>query len=239
MIAPGQIHLWSLVKEDLPEPYAGAAVCHASELQRAQRFIFASDKDFYLKRTIALRTILGAYLGEAPENIVISHKCFGKPYLLLSEQTKVALDFNISHSNGQLCIALALNNALGIDIECPQSRLPHTNLWVFSKTEKALLNSLKGAEQSHAFYTIWTLKEAFIKAMGYGLHYPIHKYTIDLTQSCHRLTDHKSGLHWHAQVISKTLQQYTSLSFKNSGVVTHYDQNDFAKLIKARSQHAA
>lgn len=69
-----------------------------------------------------------------------------------------------------MVVAVTLENEIGIDIEDTSKSIDMDLL------KKKILTQ---SEQSHPItqeqlYMIWTVKEAFVKALGLGLHYPLH-----------------------------------------------------------------
>jgi 4'-phosphopantetheinyl transferase len=50
----------------------------------------------------------------------------------------------------------------------------------FSPGEIAVLCALPQDQQAVAFFNCWTRKEAYIKARGEGLSYPLHRFTVSL-----------------------------------------------------------
>ena len=72
---------------------------------------------------------------------------------------------------------------VGIDIEWKEKIINFQEIaeFVFSPTEINIFNKLNPEEQFHAFYDIWTKKEAIIKAIGQGLYYPLK--AIDIMNS--------------------------------------------------------
>ncbi len=69
----------------------------------------------------------------------------------------------------------------GIDVECmrPMRDMDGVANAVFSPAETAWLASREDAARSQAFFTQWTLKEAYIKATGLGMSAPLKQITID------------------------------------------------------------
>jgi len=74
---------------------------------------------------------------------------------------------------------------LGVDIE----RVDETRASVdladrfFSPREAAHLRSLPATRQTDAFFTYWTLKEAYVKALGLGLSVPLNQFAFELSAS--------------------------------------------------------
>jgi 4'-phosphopantetheinyl transferase len=50
----------------------------------------------------------------------------------------------------------------------------------FSEAETAVFRRLAPSDRLAGFYACWTRKEAFIKAQGDGLHFPLHEFDVSL-----------------------------------------------------------
>lgn len=112
-----------------------------------------------------LRIILGSYLDKNPANLQIQSTTDGKPYLDRSE-----IRFNLSHSGDILLCGLSQKSRIGIDI---QQIYPITNLETiiknyFSDNERKYLDSQPVDQLKNNFFSIWTAKEAYLKAIGKG-----------------------------------------------------------------------
>lgn len=87
----------------------------------------------------------------------------GKPRL---GGAAAAWGFNLSHAGDFVVAALVRGAAIGVDLES-MSRLADVELLgkrVFSESERALVH----AGGREAFFTLWSQKEALLKAMGCG-----------------------------------------------------------------------
>lgn len=114
-----------------------------------------------------LRTLLGRYLGMAPEAVRIVTGIFGKPCLDRKVHTQ-DIQFNVSHSGSIALIVLATGRQVGIDV---QQREPLADVEDFSARflsprEHESLMSLPADERNQAFLVLWVRKEAAIKALG-------------------------------------------------------------------------
>ncbi len=138
------------------------------EKQRANRLVFARDREYFIVGRGTLRRILGGYLACRPENVRFSYNGFGKPRLAAED---CGLRFNVSHSRGIGVIAVTQNREVGIDIEYVDREFDVLSVAqrAFGPDDAARLKSLPEGLRSAAFFESWTRKEASLKAMGDGL----------------------------------------------------------------------
>ncbi len=95
---------------------------------------------------------------------------FKKPYFDNS------IDFNISHSGAFVLCAICLTGKIGIDVEEIKPILFSDFNMYFSNKE---WNEIEHSHNSIAsFFTYWTEKEAFLKAIGMGLNIPLNEVEI-------------------------------------------------------------
>ena len=116
-----------------------------------------------------------------PAHIEFIYGLHGKP-ALKTNYADWALQFNLAHSKDLVVYAFRQNFPIGIDIEYVRE-MPNEDAFaeqIFSSSESALIRSLAGEQKRKAFFTIWTCKEAFLKANGDGLTKPIDQTEISL-----------------------------------------------------------
>jgi len=154
----------------------------ADELARAARFRFPSNHDEFIVSRGTLRLLLGRYLNCSPAELRFTYSQYGRPQLddfRLGER----VEFNISHSGDVVVLAFASCRRIGIDIE--QIRTDFSTAEIaerfFSFAEREALRALPVEQQHAAFFTCWTRKEAFIKALGEGLSHPLDQFDVSLT----------------------------------------------------------
>lgn len=144
------------------------------EQERANRFVFDIHRARYRASRFALKTLLSNYLSIPAKEIVFELGQYGKPYL-----KGTPFYFNMSHSGNHALIGVSLEKPIGVDIECFSKRdylgiARHS----FSRREQAALVDMNEEELIKGFFRIWTQKEAFIKLLGRGLHYPLGTFSV-------------------------------------------------------------
>jgi 4'-phosphopantetheinyl transferase len=134
-----------------------------------------------------LRQILSGYLDRSPREIEISTGLQGKPQV-------AGLEFNLSHS-GDLVVYAVSDRSVGIDIERIRSMdLSGIIQRFFAPNEFAAWQKLAPSEQSAAFFRTWTVKEAYLKAIGTGLHTPLSAVEVSMdSQKSSKLLTTKIG----------------------------------------------
>jgi 4'-phosphopantetheinyl transferase len=151
-----------------------AAMLSAEERQRAAGFHFEKHRRRYIAAHAALREILSGYLGKSASDIVFTRNGFGKPFLYDAEGNG-ELSFNLSHSGELALAAFVRGRSIGADVEFmrPMRDFELIAADHFTQQERALLEQAATGRKGHAFYTCWTRKEAYIKAIGKGLSIPL------------------------------------------------------------------
>lgn len=154
-------------------------VLSPDEVRRADRFVFRRDRNHFIVARGTLRTILARYLPLRPADLVFSYSPLGKPALAL-EANGECLRFNVSHAGDFALYAVTDGRRVGIDIEqvVPERAEEGVARLVFSTHENQVLQMLSGSERVEAFFSYWTLKEAYAKALGMGLQLPLTGLTI-------------------------------------------------------------
>ena len=162
-----KVHVWKVdlsVTEDVDY-----SLLAPDERSRTLQFHFEADRHRYAYCRVVLRTLLGAYLSLHPREIYIGYGPAGKPVILKDAQPDI--HFNVSHSHNLALIAVSRVAPLGVDVEHVRT-LPHLDVMltnILSASERDQLLRLPIALRNRAFFTAWTRKESFIKALGVGL----------------------------------------------------------------------
>ncbi|MBN2420436.1 MAG: 4'-phosphopantetheinyl transferase superfamily protein [Deltaproteobacteria bacterium] len=165
------IHIWR-INLDVPVKIITAfdEILSNEEKHKAEKYHSDADKRRYSASHGSLRIILGKYLHTAPEDIRYSCDSSGKPFLS-SDINIRSLYFNLSHSGNYALCAVTQNCSVGIDLEHirPASDILSMARRFFSCNENEIIFSLHPYQRQQAFYCLWTLKEAYLKATGNGL----------------------------------------------------------------------
>lgn len=178
LIQPDEVHVWCAFLHTA-NAEALSFFLDKNEQSRADSFHFLKDKQHFASTRGLLRVLLGNYLGVAPGELRFSCNAYGKPSLADTVNGS-GLRFNVSHSNDIALYAITAGREVGVDIEYvrpmdPADLVPEQ---FFSPREVAELRSLPTHLQQTAFYTCWTRKEAYIKAVGKGLSLGLDQFDV-------------------------------------------------------------
>jgi 4'-phosphopantetheinyl transferase len=162
-----------------PERQTAAGIARAYDLldaeerDRAESFGFARDRVTYVLAHALLRRELERYTGIAARALGFHRSATGRPDLALPPMTErqlTQLRFNLAHTRGLVGCAVALGVDVGFDLEEVREPAPlEVAHRYFSRPELVELNSIPRLQQARHFFTLWTLKEAYLKARGIGL----------------------------------------------------------------------
>lgn len=139
--------------------------------QRIRQFRHDADKLRTLVGGLLVRYLIIKKKGIDNHDIIFAKNEFEKPYLIGVKD----FHFNISHAGDWVAVAID-SRPVGIDVERIQYMEPEVSEHIFSREEHLDIRSHE--EPESYFFTIWTLKESYIKWLGRGTDYPLDAFHI-------------------------------------------------------------
>ncbi|KAL6843242.1 hypothetical protein ACP4OV_026955 [Aristida adscensionis] len=192
-----EVHVWYLLPDELND---------ASQLKMYMELLSPSErknvlsmngetlqKGAVLSRAL-LRTTLSRYTDckVDPRSFEFKKNKFGKPEILWRPddgRMERPLHFNISHTSSLIACGITMDTPIGIDIEEKERKTAKSILSLarryFTPSEVDYLAKISDADaQQKEFIKLWTLKEAYVKALGRGFSgAPFNKFSIILAAS--------------------------------------------------------
>jgi len=155
-----------VIKIDVPAYYDRISdtyteILSEHELNNSLRFIHDKDRNRYILGMHLVKTVLSQILKTDAGDIEFKYSSKKKPFVN-------GVEFNVSHSGD--CVILAISShQVGIDIELIDPDYDYEELLTpnFHSQEIAYIRNNKN--KVTGFYTLWTRKEAILKASGEGL----------------------------------------------------------------------
>jgi 4'-phosphopantetheinyl transferase len=178
LLSRQDVHIWRAVL-DLPSKSVQELEVSLSiyERMKAEHFRFERDRSRFIAARGILRLILASYLSVEPGAIRFCYEKDGKPRLQ-NAFGKAGIQFNLSHSEGLALYVLTRGHEVGVDVEYMReiSEMGQIVEQFFSVRERAFFGGLPTSEKQETFFNWWTRKEAFMKATGEGLSYPLGRF---------------------------------------------------------------
>lgn len=158
------------------------ALLSEDERDRAERFVFDRDRRRFIVARARLRELLASRLDIRSDSVPLTTGVHGKP-ALAPGLANSELRFNVSHCDDLAVYAFASEREIGVDVELVRD-VPDTDgiaARFFSPRERETYRALAPEDRTVGFFNCWTRKEAFIKAVGDGLAYPLDRFDVSLT----------------------------------------------------------
>ncbi len=159
-------------------------VLSEAEKLKSMRFRRHKDRNRYIVTRALMRYLACELIGGDASLWRFYNGRYGKPHLLLPAGN-AGFHFNLSHSDSMIVCAISNSSEVGVDIEKRRhpSDIINTAEEFFAPVEVDNLRRQPMPKQTERFIQFWTLKEAFIKAIGTGLSMPLNKFWFDLQQN--------------------------------------------------------
>lgn len=156
---------------DAPLPPGGHAVCLGRLAEWAGGPEGCSGADLARARSggarSLLRHVVAALGGAEPHQVLLDRDARGRPVL----RAPAGLDVSISHTDDVLVVGVARGRRIGVDVEARDRPLlaPGLAEKICHLEELAELRDLPPVARNARLVRLWTLKEAYTKALGLGL----------------------------------------------------------------------
>lgn len=151
----------------LPNNSALQQLLGDSEHQRLNRYQGKRYREFLQSRLLLRQALSSTLPGTLPPNFwQITERTEQSP--LVHQAVEAGWHYSLAHSRGMIGVVISNDGPCGIDLEYQRRRANIVELadqW-FHPSETKLLATLTNLELIAAFYRLWTMKEAFIKAKG-------------------------------------------------------------------------
>lgn len=186
-MADDRIELFVGLIESIDAPGAADAcrrLLSAGERVRADRFVFERHRRQYIFAHAMLRLALSQVAPNvAPSDWSFGAGRYGRPYVA-APATSTALHFSLSHADGCVACVVSGHEAVGVDVETVSRRVAplSTALRFFAPEEVETLRGLPEPAAIERFFDYWTLKEAYLKARGFGLNLPLDAFAMQISR---------------------------------------------------------
>ncbi|XP_063414408.1 L-aminoadipate-semialdehyde dehydrogenase-phosphopantetheinyl transferase-like [Mytilus trossulus] len=155
------------------------------ERERIKKFYFTKDAKAAMIGRLLIRNLVAEYTDIPYKDIQLSRTEKGRPYVL---NRSLPFDFNVSHQGDYAVIGAESDTIIGTDVmklEPPRSsgvgKFFDTMNRQFSKDEWKIIKSpAMETDQLKLFFRHWCLKESYVKALGIGIGFEIHRLNFKL-----------------------------------------------------------
>lgn len=142
---------------------------------KALKYRNVKDRALSLGAELLLNFAVSALYGNRKLPLEFGTNENEKPYL----KDYPSLYFNLSHSGEFVVCGIDLENEIGVDIEMVGRFDTDTARCCFFGEEFSYFESKSGDERAEAFFTMWVLKESYMKAIGKGFAIELSDFSIE------------------------------------------------------------
>jgi 4'-phosphopantetheinyl transferase len=158
--------IWLLDIADAPAEWCATASRWLTDDERRRRdaFVRAERREQFTLGHALLRIAAAARDGSDPARVTLSATAGDPPSITLPSGEPLAV--SLSHSGRWIACAIAVGAAVGVDIEMISTErdVLAMSAMHFSAAEHAWV--VRAIDPPHAFYALWTAKEALVKLRG-------------------------------------------------------------------------
>jgi 4'-phosphopantetheinyl transferase len=201
LLPSDEVHVWLLRRPQQLDAHL-LALTTIDEQKRARNMVSRRRQCEWLAGRMLLRQCLAYYTGCDGLTLAFDKTEAGKPFI----DSQDAPAFNLSHGPGWIACAVTQTENLGIDIdsEARRNRTEDIAARYFHTAEQAEIATAGSKEErQRLFFRQWTMKEAYIKALGETINsVRLHEiaFEAEANGESHALFDLPAGrwdfLHW-------------------------------------------
>lgn len=121
----------------------------------------------FVTSRMIIKYTAAAALRTAPAGLDLAYKLGGRPFIRGLDQ----IDVSLSHTDDLIAVGVGRTGRIGVDVEPADRRMSYELLrgHMCTPAEHAELERMSQDRQASELLRLWTLKEAYTKALGQGL----------------------------------------------------------------------
>jgi 4'-phosphopantetheinyl transferase len=223
-----EVHVWHTDPASITDAKTLAgyeSMLAPEEKARYRRFQFAKDQHRFLVSHAMVRTVLSRYCDRDPAGWRFGYNRRGRPELKQPGEVD-GLRFNLTHTTGLSACVVTRHLDCGIDAEdhTGDREMQKVAARMFASPELASLGNFESRNSRLKFFTIWTLREAYGKALGLGLagssralHFEVRD---DSRADIHfARTSDGNGSDWQFNLLRPTANHVAAIAVHRPGLV--------------------
>ncbi|WP_461030820.1 4'-phosphopantetheinyl transferase family protein, partial [Streptomyces sparsus] len=142
-------------------------------------------RDRFVASRLLLRATAAAAIDTRPELVDLAYQAGGRPFVRGCDQ----IDVSLSHTEEMLVVGITRRGRVGVDVERGDRQMAGTGSESQTCTgyERGAMAELTGTARNDRLVRLWTLKEAYSKALGQGLRFRFTEFGFALTEHGARL----------------------------------------------------
>jgi 4'-phosphopantetheinyl transferase len=142
--------------------------------ERYQQMSHPQVRGRFVASRLLLKYAACSVIHASPRSVELAYKPSGRPYLRGLDQ----IDISLSHTEGLLLVGLTRRGMIGVDAELENRQMIGAGVakQVCTIAEQRMLDQVPADERNAALVRLWTLKEAYSKAIGQGLRFPFSQF---------------------------------------------------------------
>ncbi|MBI3298245.1 MAG: 4'-phosphopantetheinyl transferase superfamily protein [Elusimicrobia bacterium] len=226
-LGPDEAHVWCVGPAAAARRPAlralGRRLLDPEEEARLERIALVGARHEFLLTRALCRTVLSRYADVRPEEWRFRKNAYGRPEVA-GPRGCPRLRFSLSGARGLVACAVTSGADAGLDVEHRAAARGSMALAgrFFSALEAGVLQAAKPAARRERFLEYWTLKEAFLKAIGRGLSLPLDRLTFHLDEGPRIRVSLAPGLEeepgrWQFALFRPTARHVMALGIRRPG----------------------
>lgn len=178
-LGPGEVHVWLVAPPRLSDAALAQwmTVLSDDDRRHVERHRFERHRREAAVSRALVRKTLAEYIDQEAASFRYRLGSHGRPSL----DPPASVHFNATNHPDLVACAVSLNEQIGVDLE-PLARgeeILEVAERVFSAPERAALATLPPEQRGDRAVSLWTCKEAYVKALGLGFSAQLLEIAVD------------------------------------------------------------
>jgi 4'-phosphopantetheinyl transferase len=160
------------VPDDLEDPALERML--GPDWTRFQAMRHRQVKARFAASRLLVKQVAGQAIQAPPETVELAYKPGGRPYVRGCDQ----IDISLSHTEDLLLVGTTRRGWIGVDAELSDRMMltPGIERQVCTPYERTMIAQVPEPERNQEMVRLWTLKEAYSKAIGQGMRFRFNEF---------------------------------------------------------------